>query len=367
MSVFKRDGAKFYSYDFRHRGRRFSGSTGETKKREAMRIEEDLQKKARNAEIDTSKPLTFSAAASLYWSHRGSYTSVPKATARILEWLEQEIGKTTQISSINDAIVARLILKRRSEGVSPSTINRSVTEPLRAVLTHAKNFGSAPTKRINWRAHKLKEPQERVREASPVEEAALFASLPADFVPLVRFAILSGCRRAEIVGLTWTDVNFFDLELRVTGKGEISRTIPMTEEIYDLLWSLRTHHPVAVFTFTAAKTREGRIKGQRYPITACGLNSAWRRYGKTVLKDFRFHDTRHTAATRLVRATGNLKMAQHLLGHTTLAMTSKYAHVSHDDLRAGLEKVARARSATTNATAHSDYQAKALRRKGKSG
>jgi integrase len=39
--------------------------------------------------------------------------------------------------------------------------------------------------------------------------------------------------------------------------------------------------------------------------------------------DFRFQDFRHTAATRLVRATGNLKMAQKLLSHAELATTSR--------------------------------------------
>lgn len=69
------------------------------------------------------------------------------------------------------------------------------------------------------------------------------------------------------------------------------------------------------------------------------------------VSDFRFHDTRHTAATRLVRATGNLKMAQHLLGHSSVTTTTRYAHVTHEDLRAGLEAAARARNHTENHTA----------------
>ena len=52
--------------------------------------------------------------------------------------------------------------------------------------------------------------------------------------------------------------------------------------------------------------------------------------------DLRLHDLRHTAATRTLRATGNLAMAQRQLGHARIETTSRYAHVLDDDLRAGL-------------------------------
>ena len=365
MSVFKRDGSVIYSYDFRFRGRRFSGSTGKTNKREADQFEKARQEEARNSEIDTNKPLSFSAAASLYWTERGQHHSDPSACERNIRWLEKEIGKATLISTIDDAVIARLVVKRRGEGVQPATINISVTRQLRAILNRAEIIWSAKVKRIQWKNHILKEPQERIREASLAEEHAMLNALPPDYRPVVRFAIGSGCRRAEIVGLRWTDVDFARREFRVTGKGDKSRTVPMTEEICDLLRSLEGDHHEAVFTFLAQRTRDGRVCGNRYPITAHGLNTTWFRHAKPVLKDFRFHDTRHTAATRLVRATGNLKLAQQLLGHTTLAMTSRYAHVSHDDLRAGLEAAVRAQKATETAAGDSKRRSKVLKFKKK--
>ncbi|UHD47723.1 site-specific integrase [Aureimonas altamirensis] len=195
--------------------------------------------------------------------------------------------------------------------------------------------------RVNWKKHRLKEPQERVREATEAEEEALLKALPADYRPPVLFALLTGCRRAEIVGLRWKDVNFPAAEFRVTGKGDRSRTIPMTDEVEAILRSLEGNHPEAVFTFQAQRTRDGRVKGQHYPITVDGFQTAWNRHVRPKMKDFRFHDTRHTAATRLVRATGNLRMVQRLLGHTSVTTTQRYTHVSHDDLRAGMELVAR--------------------------
>ncbi|KQT52168.1 MULTISPECIES: tyrosine-type recombinase/integrase [unclassified Aureimonas] len=364
MSVFKRPGAAHYSYDFRLRGQRFSGSTECAKKRDAEKFEEGIKRTAEANRIDTSKPLSFESAAFLYYDEIGQHHSDPSGPQRNIAWLQDQIGKTTMIADITNAMVARLVAKRRGEGVANATVNRTVVEPLRTILNRAKKMNGAKLQEIDWADHKLKEPQERVREASHDEETAALAAIPEDYRPLLRFAILTGCRRAEIVGLTWRDVNFFAREFRVTGKGDVARTIPMIQPVYDLLWSLRRDDGPEVFTFIAKRTRDGRVKGERYPITAEGLHTVWARHVAPVLKDFRFHDTRHTAATRLVRATGNLKLAQKLLGHTQVTTTARYAHVTNDDLRNGLEAVERAAITTPVATTDAAETAKILKMAG---
>jgi integrase len=163
----------------------------------------------------------------------------------------------------------------------------------------------------------------------------------------VRFTLLTGVRLEEVVGLDWTAVRFHTRDFTVWGKGKDGlkkeRTIPMSKVVYDLLWSLKDDHATAVFTYIAKRTSDGRTKGLRYPITYSGLKTEWRRTKERCekagrsFKGYRFHDNRHTAATRLVRATGNLKQAQLLLGHTDIKTTSRYAHVTHEDLRKGLE------------------------------
>lgn len=58
-----------------------------------------------------------------------------------------------------------------------------------------------------------------------------------------------------------------------------------------------------------------------------------------ITKPFRFHDLRHHAATKLLRLTGNLRLVQLFLGHSTAAVTEKYAHVLADDQRAAVEQL----------------------------
>lgn len=338
MSVYKRPGQQEYSFDFRHRRKRFSGPTGCTSKREAEKFEQAEKDRLKALQFDSSKPLTFKAGAAQYWNEVGTFHRNDGDTLRALEWLQEQIGANTMLSAITDATVAKAVAKRRGEGVSPATVNRSVTVPLRALLRRARRTWKQSVEDIEWKDHLLKEPQERVREATADEEGKFFAAIRGDYAPALRFALLSGCRRAEIVGLEWKDVDFFNREFRVLGKGDRSRTVPMTSAIYKLLWHLKDHHKTAVFTYIVKRPREGAMKGRREPITMEGFKTEWRRTKKrSGVSDYRFHDNRHTAATRLVRATGNLKAAQKLLGHTELVTTSRYSHVTKDDLRAAME------------------------------
>lgn len=348
MSVFKRTGQSEYSYDFRYRRKRFSGPTRCTSKREAEKVEQAEKDRLKALQFDASKPLAFKAAAAQYWNEVGQFHRNSVDTIRSLEWLQDYIGASTPISTITDATVAKAVAKRRGEDVSAATVNRSVCEPLRALLRRARRTWKQTVEDIEWKDHFLKEPQERVREATAEEEAKFMAAIRGDYAPALRFALLSGCRRAEIVGLQWKDVDFFNREFRVTGKGDKTRTVPMTGAIYALLWDLKDHHKTAVFSYIVKRPREGVTKGDREPISMEGFKTEWRRTkGRAGVADYRFHDNRHTAATRLVRATGNLKAAQRLLGHSELATTSRYSHLTKDDLRAAMEASEAAQSVET--------------------
>lgn len=339
MSVFKRPGQTTYSYDFRHRRKRFSGSTGCKTKREAEKFEERERQRVAELVIDASAPLTFHAAAARYWNEVGQFHRNQQDTLRSLDWLQRRIGKATMITAITDDDIAALVAKRREEGVSNATVNRSVCEPMRAILRRAKLLD------FEWKRHFLKEAQERIREATQDEESDLIEAIRGDYAAPLQFALMSGCRRAEIVGLRWPSVDFFNRVITIKGKGERTRVIPMTMAMYELLKGEHGKDAAHVFTYVAKMPRKdaGMVK----PITMEGFKTEWRRARKrSGVENFRFHDLRHTTATRLVRRTGNLKLAQKLLGHTDIATTSRYAHVTDDDLRAGMEATSATQSAT---------------------
>jgi integrase len=98
-----------------------------------------------------------------------------------------------------------------------------------------------------------------------------------------------------------------------------------------------------VFTYTVERSRGGREQGRAPADHGRGLQDALAPVcaGCGIAEGFRRHDTRHTAGTRYVRATGNLKGAQRLLGHARIETTTRYAHVLLEDIRAGQEAVER--------------------------
>ena len=257
-----------------------------------------------------------------------------------LAWLGREIDAATRLANINGGVVARLAAKRRGEGVSNATVNRTVTEPLRRVLNRARLWGEHLPP-IEWRKHMLTEPRERVRELRPDEEEKLFAALRPDYHPIVRFALLTGCRLAECIGLTWADVDWGGRVIWVRGKGGKLASIPLPPTVRELLWPLQGQHPTAVFAYAADRGRRDVRKGSLHPITYEGLKTHWRRAKAAAgLVDYRFHDNRHTAATRVLRASGNLNVVKRMLRHEDIAVTAKYAHSQHEDVLTAMEAAA---------------------------
>ncbi|MFC6046776.1 tyrosine-type recombinase/integrase, partial [Methylobacterium hispanicum] len=219
--------------------------------------------------------------------------------------------------------------------VSPATVNRSVIEPLRKILNRARRTWKEPVADIAWRDHMLREPRERIRELQAEEEARLFAALRPDYHAPVRFALLTGLRLGEVPRLRWTDVDFGGRKITVQGK---IATVPLAPAVRDLLWALRADHEAAVFTYVVAR---GRKRGEHLPLTRAGLQTVFRRAAAQAgVRNFSFHDNRHTAATRVLRATGNLRLVQTMLRHDQITTTTKYAHVLDDDLIAGMQLAA---------------------------
>jgi integrase len=354
VSVYKRADQETYSYDFQVSGRRLSGNTEARNKKDAEAVERGLRAKAK-ADMDAERrtgngPLTLNDAAGRYWREVGKHHAASATTWRDLDRLVKRLGPDKRLDEITDADVAALATWRREQTIkgekgratiAPATVNRSTLEPLKKIFTRAKrtwrySFPLEP----NWRDHWLKEPQERVRELHDGEEAAMGEAMRGDYAPWLQFALLTGLRRAETL-IRWADVNWSAKIIMRPGKGGRTVSTPITPAVAALLEPLKGHHPEAVFTYTCQRTRAGRVKGQRYPVTVEGGKTEWARLMKRAgVKGLRFHDLRHTTATRLLRATGNLKLVQQALNHRSIATTVKYAHVMHSEVADALQRVA---------------------------
>ncbi len=240
--------------------------------------------------------------------------------------------------------------RKDAKPISNSTVNRSTTEVLRKLFTRARKAWGYQFRKPNWSQHRLKEPQARVRELYASEEQALSTAARSDYWPWISFALLTGLRRAETL-ITWNCINWEARTIVTTGKGGRMVYTPLTDAVAAVLEPLRGHHPEAVFTFEAKRTRGAVVRGRRYPITYEGAKAEWQRLTKRAsVKGFRFHDLRHTTATRLLRETGNLETVRRALNHRDISTTSRYAHVADAEVADALQRVAEKSHEKSHAT-----------------
>jgi integrase len=355
MSVYRPKGTKTYVYDFQWRRRRFSGSTGFKSKREAEQVERDRRdavlREAAAAQQRAAQPLTLDLACDRYWIEVGQHAKSAMQIEWSIDYLLNFFGPDKLLRDITEADVAMLVSKRRADRVdninvrrhrpsketkrvTPATVNRSVTEPLRRIMLRARDVWGKEIGRVEWRKHRLKEPKERIRSMSADEEGRLFTVLPAAYAPIIRFALRTGCRAMECINLRWSDIDWGNRRITISGKGGKVASIPMSMDVRDLLFPMQNG---AEFVFLMPPNRREPSRRMTYRALYSAFFEATQRAAITGL---RIHDLRHTAATRLVQATGNLKMAQKLLRHEDISTTAKYAAVLDEDLRNALDMMA---------------------------
>lgn len=339
MSIYKPKKSRFWHFDFQFRGQRYHGPTGCTAKRDAERFEADKRREA--ALGTTAKPtITLEEACNTWQAMRGDRLKSSYNTLYQLGYLIAGLGAKTPLHDVSFKDLQDYAAKRRGQ-VSDSSVNREIQLLRRVVNWTSRRKYEVPE--IEWNELTTKEPR-RIRELTADEQDRLFANLHDNLKPLVEFALLSGQRRSEIISLRWADVDLRQRRVQLLVKGGEPHVIPLSSRMAEIIAAQPKVCP-QVFTYVCLrpapkrKDRPARRKGERYPFSKGG----WARQWKQALKDagiegYRFHDNRHTAATRYLRATGNLKSVSQLLGHRDVMTTSRYAHALENDVRAMLEQ-----------------------------
>jgi integrase len=142
--------------------------------------------------------------------------------------------------------------------------------------------------------------------------------------PIVEVALLTGMRRGEVLGLRWEDIrgNFIYLKGDKT-KSAKARQIPVNEELSGIFGKVRQAKGLkSEYVFC-------NDQGGKFHDVRSSFANVLKR---AKIEDFTFHDLRHTFASYFVMGGGSLTTLQKLLGHATLAMTMRYAHLSKGHL-----------------------------------
>ncbi len=254
--------------------------------------------------------------------------------------------------------------EKSKAGLAPSTINRAVTT-LKAVLNKALEWGVIEINPLQTIKPLKLDSKGIVRFLSDKEEARLRVALDerqremvdsrksgnawrktrgrdglpelnSQFVdylkPLVLLAANTGLRRGELFSLKWENISFERKNLVVIGntaKSGHTRHVPLNSEAVALLLGWRDS-VCSEYVFPSPVTNR-KLETIKKAWTQLRLRAG--------VENFRFHDLRHTFASKLVMAGVDLYTVKELMGHSTIQMTERYAHLAPEHTATAVERL----------------------------
>jgi integrase len=237
-------------------------------------------------------------------------------------WWRAELGALS-LADVTPTVIAEARDKLARGKIGPATVNRYLAALSHALTLAVKEWGwieDSPFRKIT----RSKEPRGRVRYLGDEERGRLLEecrkSTSPDLYCSMVLALSTGARRTEVWGLRWGQVDFARraITLIETKNGEI-RSLPLVGHAFDLMVERAKVRRIDTDLVFPAH-RSNRPVDLRFPFAA-----AVKRAG---IKDFRWHDLRHSAASYLAMNGATSAEIAEVLGHKTLAMVKRYAHLS---------------------------------------
>ncbi len=369
MNLYRRPPSEVWYVNIRRPdGTRVRTSTKKTNKREAEVVAREMQ-----AQIDATvaldkdgkKSITMADALDLYV---GSLQAERKASARLFSTLADKalgvdvwagkglyrISPTLWLHDLSAPLLEALKQARLREGNSPQTVKHELSM-LRAATRYAQGLNYRPADIQDWRlpatptktrylsiaefqavynaldpARTFQRTMESGRTTRPTEMRGKARVEMQDAQDLFVALAMCGGRWSEVAALTWdrVDLNKGTIRLFATKANQGERTVPIPEQFAEVLRRrliTRDVRQPLIFPNKLGAQRAQSSPAIVKAMEAVGLNrpDIVARYGKATV-----HSLRHTFASLLLQGGADLSEVQESLGHTSLAMTRRYAHLS---------------------------------------
>ena len=237
---------------------------------------------------------------------------------------EMTVGKATQFQSY--LLNKRINPRTKKKGLKPSTVNRYIAT-LRKIYSLSKQENYIKENPLE-NLKDLEENNMRQRYLTADEEARLLQHLPKHTISIVTLELRTGLRLSKILNLKWSEVDFDNNKLKIT-KIKKGKTIPeivcLSNEAKALLLSLPIE---SEYVFTNPKTTKAYTRIDK------GFKNACKKAG---IVDFRFHDLRHSVATRMLEGGADIRTVQAQLGHSSVRTTERYTHSTEEAQRRAMD------------------------------
>jgi len=259
------------------------------------------------------------------YRHQRSFYS---SKAYCLEVFKEYFGEETKLANIRyvDLETYRNHLREKltKKGTlrTQGTINREMSN-LRHIFSKAFEWEMIEQNPFaKGKSLTIKDSTKRLRYLTEEEITRLLDKCVNDYTrDIVTVILNTGMRRGEVLSLKWEQVSKDGFIYLDKTKTDESREIPINDDLAESLRDIRQRNQLrSEYVFCDSK-------GKPYGQIRKSFDASLRRAG---IKDFRFHDLRHTFASHFVMRGGSLKDLQEILGHATMTMTLRYAHLSQE-------------------------------------
>ncbi|WP_182911827.1 tyrosine-type recombinase/integrase [Sphingomonas cavernae] len=207
--------------------------------------------------------------------------------------------------------------------VAPQTVNRDFAH-IQAAMNWARDVHGKPMPTIAWTRLKSKEAPFRVRFAAATEFEQLMSGAHPAMRTIILCAVTTGLRRANILGMQWHQVDLSSCTITLPRvKGDKPHSVSIAP----------------VLRAALARTPPNLRKGPVFDAT--NYKRRWQGAVKSAdLRDFRFHDLRHTFASWARQNGADLADICEALDHSSVAVTQRYAHIQPETTTTAFDRVA---------------------------
>jgi len=320
---------------FTYQGKQIKKSTETDDKKLAQRIYDKVKGEVAERKWFEKLPgedLTFKQMMERYMEEHSARNKAPTSHTRDKSLKDHLVGffGDLTLAEITPNLISEYKTKRRDEVAAPQTVNNEL-----GLMSHAFNLAIREWEWVKENPVK-KVSKEKVnnlieRWLTLEEQKNLLASSPNWLQEIVLFAVNTGLRQGEILDLKWSQVDLTRKTITILEqKNQGKDTLPLNESALGVLEERsKDRHGETEYVFHTRNCT--RILS---PNLQQAFYSALRKSG---IEKLRFHDLRHTFATRLVQAGFDLYTVQKLGRWKNISMIMRYAHHYPESLRSSVE------------------------------
>jgi integrase len=324
MAIFKR-GKTWWVRFTSPSGSQIRQSAGTQCKKQAEELHDRLKSEIWRTEKLGDKPRHTWQEATVRWLEEKDQKADLLKDVGKLRWLDQILGDCLLDEVSRDMI--DLIAKTKKHEASASTANRYLAL-VRAILRAARDdwdwIDKIPHVRLS------PEPKRRVRWISEEQAARLIEELPPHLAIMAAFSLATGLRQSNVTYLRWDQV---DLRREIAwihadqSKSRKAMAVPLNADAMRVLKQQKGQSPAYVFVY------------QDKPVGRTTTKAWHAALERADIKDFRWHDLRHTWASWHVQRGTSLQELQELGGWATFEMVLRYAHLAADHLKSAASRI----------------------------